>query len=300
MTSSSSLLFVLLFIFLFTPVTWSQKVIVLGNLQDGGSPQYSCELECCMFPQPNEFVSSIGVYSDTSAILIDATPDLVSQAQYLERISRLPLKGIFLTHAHMGHYTGLVHLGREAANTKSTAVFAMPRMWEFLSNNGPWNQLLELENIRLKPLYNNKTIRLDNHIGITPLLVPHRDEFSETVGFLISGVHKKLLYIPDIDKWSVWNLSLEQVLKEVDFALIDGTFLKDGELNRPMSEIPHPFIIETTSLLDTLKTKEKNKVWFTHFNHTNPVRFKSNKDREKLEAEGYHFVSFGTEFNLGD
>lgn len=300
MIRSLSSLFYLLFIVLSMPVIRSQQVIVLGNLQDGGAPQHGCELGCCSNPQPNEYVSSLGVYSDTSAILIDATPDFVIQAKHLEHISGLPLKGIFLTHAHMGHYTGLVHLGREAANTKNTEVFAMPRMSEFLKNNGPWNQLVALENIRLNPLSAEKSIRVDGGIDITPLFVPHRDEFSETVGFIISGLSKKLLYIPDIDKWSVWNQSLEQMLKKVDFALIDGTFLKDGEVNRPMSEIPHPFIAETTSLLDSLQTKEKNKVWFTHFNHTNPVRFKSNIDRIRLEAEGYHFASFGTEFDLKD
>jgi pyrroloquinoline quinone biosynthesis protein B len=300
MSNSKSFLTYLLFLALLTPFSWSQKVIVLGNLQDGGSPQYGCQLNCCSVPQPNEYVSSLGIYNDTSAYLIDATPDLVIQAQHLERVARSPIKGIFLTHAHMGHYTGLIHLGREAANTRKTEVFAMPRMSEFLTNNGPWDQLIALENIQLTLLTANKQLLVDQSINITPLLVPHRDEYSETVGFLISGRRRKLLYIPDIDKWGVWNHSLKLLLKEVDFALIDGTFLKDGEINRPMSEIPHPFITETASLLASLKTEEKNKVWFTHFNHTNPARFAFNKDRIELEAEGYHFASFGTEFNLED
>ena len=42
----------------------------------------------------------------------------------------------------MGHYSGLMHLGREAANTSKVPVYAMPRMLEFLAKNGPWNQLL--------------------------------------------------------------------------------------------------------------------------------------------------------------
>lgn len=298
MNHSSRYILFLIVLFFLTPVTWGQKVIILGNLQDGGSPQFGCKEVCCLHPQPNEYVSSLGIYSNTTSVLIDATPDIVSQLTHLEKISNLPLKGIFLTHAHIGHYTGLIYLGREAANTKNTPVYAMPRMGNYLKENGPWNQLLKLENIQLKQLSENKSVILDKHIRITPLKVPHRDEFSETVGYIISGLRRRLLYIPDIDKWSVWNQPLEQLLKEVDFALIDGTFLKEGELNRPMSEIPHPFIEETVALLKSIGFKEKQKIWFTHFNHTNPVRFPADENRKKLEAEGYHFATFGDEFNL--
>ena len=43
-----------------------------------------------------------------------------------------PPKGIFLTHAHIGHYSGLIHLGKEALGAKGISVYAMPKMSFFL------------------------------------------------------------------------------------------------------------------------------------------------------------------------
>eukprot|EP00957_Ditylum_brightwellii_P156501 11911053-Ditylum_brightwellii.AAC.1 len=60
--------------------------------------------------------------------------------------------GIFLTHAHIGHYTGLMYLGREALGAVDVPVYAMPRMRSFLKNNGPWSQLVSLGNINIQNL----------------------------------------------------------------------------------------------------------------------------------------------------
>ena len=70
-----------------------------------------------------------------------------------------------------------------------------------------------------------------------PFLVPHRDEFSETVGFEIKGENKTAVFIPDIDKWSKWNSDLKELIKRVDYAFLDATFYKNGEIpSRDMSE----------------------------------------------------------------
>ena len=180
--------------------------------------------------------------------------------------------GIFLTHAHMGHYTGLMHLGREALGADGMPVFTMPRMNSFLSGNGPWQQLISLNNIKTIALKNDSSIHLTKHLKITPLLVPHRDEYSETVGYRIEGPRKSMLYIPDIDKWQKWDRDIKAEIERVDYALLDGTFYKNGEIpNRDMSLIPHPFIEESISVFEVLPQIEKEKIYFIHLNHTNPL-----------------------------
>jgi pyrroloquinoline quinone biosynthesis protein B len=271
---------------------------VLGTLQDGGSPHMGCEKLCCAVQKSQDYVSSIGVVGERQSFIFDATPDFVSQTNYLKEVSGHKSVAIFLTHAHMGHYTGLMHLGREAYNAVKTMVYAMPKMVHFLSKNGPWSQLVSLKNIALMPLQENQTVFLDQSLSVTPLKVPHRDEYSETVGYLIKGKNKTALYVPDIDKWSKWNRSIVALVKKVDYAFLDGTFFADGELPRPMSEVPHPFVSETAALLGSLPLKERQKVYFIHLNHSNPARNSAFKGRLDLERLGFQFAAFGLSFDL--
>jgi len=290
---------ILVFCLCFFSVTiQAQKLYVLGTLQDGGSPHMGCEKLCCAVQKSQDYVSSIGVVGKRQSFIFDATPDFVSQTNYLKEVSGHKSVAIFLTHAHMGHYTGLMHLGREAYNAVKTMVYAMPKMVHFLSKNGPWSQLVSLKNIALMPSQENQTVFLDQSLSVTPLKVPHRDEYSETVGYLIKGKNKTALYVPDIDKWSKWNRSIVALVKKVDYAFLDGTFFADGELPRPMSEVPHPFVSETAALLGSLPLKERQKVYFIHLNHSNPARNSAFKGRLDLERLGFQFAAFGLSFDL--
>lgn len=282
----------------FSGTIQAQKLYVLGTLQDGGSPHMGCEKLCCAVQKSQDYVSSIGVVGERQSFIFDATPDFVSQTNYLKEVSGHKSVAIFLTHAHMGHYTGLMHLGREAYNAVKTMVYTMPKMVHFLSKNGPWSQLVSLKNIALMPLQENQTVFLDQSLSVTPLKVPHRDEYSETVGYLIKGKNKTALYVPDIDKWSKWNRSIVALVKKVDYAFLDGTFFADGELPRPMSEVPHPFVSETAALLGSLPLKERQKVYFIHLNHSNPARNSAFKGRLDLERLGFQFAAFGLSFDL--
>ncbi len=182
------------------------------------------------------------------------------------------LDGVLLTHAHIGHYTGLMYLGREALGATEVPVYAMPRMRAFLSRNGPWDQLLTLHNIRLVPMEDGRRIALNDRISVVPFLVPHRDEYSETVGFRIEGPQGSLLYIPDIDKWERFSTPIEDLIRDVDVALVDGTFFAEGELpGRNMAEIPHPFIVESMKRFQPLPLSIRKRIRFIHLNHTNPA-----------------------------
>ena len=276
----------------------SQKLVVLGTLQDGGSPHMNCDKDCCKEKKNNDFVVSLGLYDENQMYFFDCSPDFVFQHKYLKSISKNDSFSIFLTHAHMGHYSGLIHLGRESANTKGVPVYSMPKMSSFLENNGPWSQLVKLKNIIIKPIEDQQRLSVSKNLVVTPIQVPHRDEFSETVGYLIKGKEKSALYIPDIDKWSIWDKNIIDIIKEIDYAFIDATFFSAVEINRPTAEIPHPSILETVDLLSDLSLKDKNKIFFIHLNHTNPARNKNFIKRIQIENQGFNFAEFGMVFML--
>lgn len=255
-------------------------VVVLGIGQDAGVPQIGCESAFCKKAWKDarltRMVSSIALVNPDAKErwIFDATPNLPEQFELLKEFTgdfSNSLSGIFLTHAHIGHYTGLMYLGRESLNSKEVKVYAMPRMKTMLETNAPWSQLVNIKNILLAPLADNEKVKLGDALSVQPFLVPHRDEFSETVGFKIISRNKSMVFIPDIDKWQKWPQKLEDVVKSNDYVLVDGTFFQDGEINRPMSEVPHPFVTETMELLKNLPATEKSKVFFIHFNHTNPL-----------------------------
>lgn len=280
---------------------WAQSqetlLTILGNLQDGGSPHLGCDKSCCKQSAENKKVVALGWQhlSDGTTYLFEATPDIVSQIGYLETFP----EGIFLTHAHIGHYTGLMYLGREALGAHKVSVYAMPRMKHFLEQNGPWSQLVTLNNIELIELTGGKERAIHPNMSVTPITVPHRDEYSETVGYVIAGSHKKALFIPDIDKWEKWTDRIEDWIAQVDYAFLDGTFFDASEVNnRPMAEIPHPFIAESMQRFQNLPSSERAKIYFIHLNHTNPVLVKGHSSRNSLEAAGFHVAEFGAQFKL--
>ena len=276
----------------------SPYVIILGTTQDGGAPHAACQKVCCKDkwsnPDLHKKVSSIGIVDPESneVWMIDATPDFAEQLNLLTNNNERALKGIFITHAHVGHYTGLMHLGREVMGSKNTIVNVMPKMEEFLRNNGPWSQLVNLNNITLKGLKNNKKVLLNSKLSITPFKVPHRDEFSETVGFRIEGPSKSLVFIPDIDKWNKWQIDIRDIVENSDYSILDGTFYNINELpGRDMSKIPHPFIIETMSLFKN--SDKKDSIYFIHLNHTNPALNKDSVEHKKVIYNGFNISEFG-------
>lgn len=277
-------------------------LFVLGTVQDAGSPQAGCRKACCAglfdHPQPDRMVVSLGLYDPVSdtRVLFEATPDYRRQSEMLNLRSggKGPPDHIFLTHAHIGHYTGLMFLGRESMNADSVPVHAMPRMAAFLRENGPWSQLCTLGNIEVRPLLGDSAVQIASGIRVTPLLVPHRDEFSETVGYRIEGPSKTALFIPDIDKWDKWERDIVQEIEGVDYAFLDATFYDGAEIgHRDISEIPHPFVIESMERFGVLPPEEKAKLWFIHFNHTNPLLDPQSAESNKVRDAGYGIAQTG-------
>ncbi len=286
------------------------ELIVLGIAQDAGFPQAACAKTCCADAWED---SSLRKHSSCIAVvdresgqrwIFECTPDFPKQLrnldEFCEPITKQPgLDGIFLTHAHIGHYTGLIHMGREVIGANETPVYVMPRMSRFLRTNGPWSQLVSLKNIALQPILKNMTTQLNKRISVTAFQVPHRDEFSETVGFKIKGPKKTIVFLPDIDKWSKWDQNIEDVIKDCDVAYLDGTFFENGEIpGRDMALIPHPFVTESIKRFSSLDEAQRNKIRFIHFNHTNPVLQPNSPAESQIKRAGMSIATEGESIDL--
>lgn len=293
-----------------SPLTETSEyfIEVLGIAQDAGFPQAGCMKTCCkeLWDRPDawEKVASIGIVDkiEKKSWMVDATPDFKAQMNAVtshHEITSKDLDGIFLTHAHIGHYTGLINLGREVMGSQNIPVFALPRMHEFIQTNGPWDQLVSLNNIKLNLIQDDSIFNISAHLSIQPMIVPHRDEYSETAAYLIRGQQKKLLYIPDIDKWGKWNKNIKEMIPDIDYALLDASFFQNGEIpGRDMSEIPHPFVKESMELFEDLSSIQKSKIYFTHFNHTNPILNRNSSAYKEVIDAGFNIAFEGMKLYL--
>ena len=269
-------------------------------------PHIGCRQQLCVSarrdPARRQRVASLGLIDEGSGerFLVDATPDLPSQLESLNAGRTLanakrPTDGILLTHAHIGHYAGLMYLGREALGADHVPVLATPRMARFLRDNGPWSQLVALGQIDLREVEPGREVQL-GRLRVTPLLVPHRDEFSDTVGYRVRGPSRSLLYIPDIDKWEKWDRKIADEVAGVDVALLDGTFEDAAEVpGRSLAEIPHPLAGETMALLSPPALG--GRVRFIHLNHTNRLLWDAEARRAAL-ARGFRVARDGDSFPL--
>jgi pyrroloquinoline quinone biosynthesis protein B len=280
-------------------------ITVLGVAQDAGFPQAGCTKDNCQLfwdgKEEARHATSLGLIDndENKLWMFEATPDFRHQFQALNKTApNAQLSGIFLTHAHIGHYTGLMQLGHEVMGASQISVFAMPQMQSYLETNGPWSQLVDFGNIAIRKQTADSAIHISEHLSVTPFLVPHRDEYSETVGYRIESDSKSVLFIPDINKWEVWDRSIIEEIAMVDVALLDATFYDSDELpGRDMADIPHPFVEESFELFKDLPASEKAKITFIHFNHTNPLILDS-PERALVESMGFKVAYEGMRIEL--
>ena len=292
-----------------TDRTAAPYVVVLGIAQDGGVPQAgSKEHPAWENPHLRRLAASLGLVAPARGRrwLFEATPDFREQLHRLDEIAPVDdapgLAGVFLTHAHIGHYTGLMFLGHESLGAQGVPVYAMPRMADFLAANGPWSQLVRYENILLNRLEDGVTVPLGSGLTVTPFLVPHRQEYAEVVGFRIEGPNRSVLFIPDIDSWEEWDESgtrIEAAIASVDVAYVDGTFFANGEIpGRDMTGFPHPFITHSIQRFAELPPAEKAKIRFIHLNHTNQALLPDSEARKTIEQSGFRVAEEGEQVEL--
>ena len=284
----------------------TEYIYILGNTQDAGMPHIGCKHKFCLdnFTKYEEFyVTSIAVVDSEQKnyILFEATPDITYQLNYLKdnifQEFLLP-EALYITHAHIGHYAGLMYFGREAMGSKNILVKVLPKMSNYLKTNGPWSQLVALNNIQIENTKFDVSNSELSNIVVTPIQVPHRDEYSETAGYIIKGKNKKALFIPDIDKWEKWDKNLTELVEDFDYLLLDATFYDSKEINRDINEIPHPLVTETMTLLDILSPDLKSKVYFIHMNHTNKMLDPNSELSKLVESKGYNIARLGQKLYL--
>ena len=293
-----------------SPRAPSLELFVLGIAQDGGVPHFGCEKPCCASARASGkelFPACLGIVARPSSelLLVEATPRVEAQVAMLHQLAetsargRRPVDAVLLTHAHIGHYTGLMQFGREVMGTRSMPVWAMPRMRDFLTTNGPWSQLVRLEQIALQPLTADSIVTLGDSLQVTPFRVPHRDEYSETVGFRIMTSRGAVVFLPDVDKWERWDRRIEDAIAGTTAAYLDGTFFDASELpGRDMREIPHPFIVESLARFASGSATDRARVRFIHLNHTNRAAIPESEEQRRITRAGSRVAVIGERVTL--
>lgn len=281
--------------------------LVLGSSQDGGLPQVGCYTPRCLRArlEPRYVASLALVEPDRERFyLVDATPDIARQLDLIEEpafrrraAERRPLDGIFLTHAHIGHYTGLAQLGREGLGMAPTPVYCTPLMADYLGANGPWGLMVDEGRLVFPDVPVDRWFDIDDVMAARMIPVPHRHEFSDTVAFMFRGPRRSILYLPDIDRWEDWSYSVSDVVGEVDVALLDGSFYSADEVpGRNIEEIPHPLIPHTMDILQSA-VGSGARVLFTHLNNTNPAHDEG-PERAEIERRGFEVARAGMRLPL--
>ncbi len=276
---------------------------MLGIAQDGGRPQAGCSKSCCIGLSPSEhsYPTSLGIISDNNLHIIDVTRHLANQLQYLD--NRVPTE-VWLTHAHFGHVDGLGLFGRETMNVRGVKLHVSKSMAELIHQTPNWNLMIE-QGVFVIQEMTDRQIEQQPGFSITPLLVPHRGELSDTHAFIIRGENKSLLYLPDHDSWDEtlalykmntireWLTSLN-----VDIALIDGTFWSSDELSsRNQASVPHPPIKQTIEMLGYKQHGDPDIIFF-HLNHTNPVYDEWSEEYTQVVEMGWSIAKQGMRFTI--
>jgi len=282
------------------PEAPAPEAIVLGIAQDGGVPHLGCRQPLCVAarkdPAMAQRVASLGLVDPGSGkrFVIDATPDFARQ---VEIVGGLP-DAILLTHAHIGHYLGLAQLGREVLDAKRFPVYCTPAMAEFLRKNKPWSRLLERGNVVVNAIEPGREIALTPNLRVTAIRVPHRDEDSDTVAYLVAGPRGKILWLPDIDRFEKWDRRVEDFARDPDLtAFLDGTFYAADEIpGRSIAEIPHPLVPDTAARL-AAGGRPAARVLFVHLNHTNRLLWDADAVKD-LEARGFGVAREGARYPL--
>lgn len=288
------------------------ELFVLGIAQDGGLPQLGCEKECCAAARAAGrvlFPACLGVVdrrpeAGPKLLLVEATPRVEEQVAMLHDLAavhgrgRAPVDAVLLTHAHLGHYLGLALFGREAAATSGLPVHCSPRLARFLGGEAPWRQLVELHQIAPAPFAVGEPFSPWPGLEVRAVAVPHRDEFSDTMAFVLRGPHRSVLFVPDVDAWERAPGLLERLLDGVDVAYLDATFYDGAELpERNLAEIRHPFVVRTMERLAARAAARPGAIRFLHCNHTNPL-LRDPALVRAIEARGFALAAQGERLTL--
>ena len=150
----------------------------------------------------------------------------------------------------------------------------------------------------LRPVVSGEWNRIDDQLQARALLVPHRPEYSDTVGWVFHGPTQTILYLPDIDSWERWELDVEDVVASVDVALLDASFYSGDEVpGRNIEDIPHPLVPHSMDRLQG-RVDAGDRVVFTHLNNTNPALFEDSREAAEVLRRGFEIATEGQRIPL--
>ncbi len=254
---------------------------------------------------PHRSASSLAVIGPEGAVvLLDASPDIRLQSQALLGSDVYPtdrdtfLDGVFVTHAHMGHYAGLLHFGNEAASADHLPLFGTERFLSYIEDNEPWAALTRSGHLDPIPI-DGMSAAIDSGLSIAAIAVPHRDEYSDTVALSVSVDGQPwMLYLPDIDDWSSWDDAEEEIASH-EIALLDATFSSVDELpGRDVAQIRHPLVPDTLERFSHLTAD--TQIVLTHINHSNPLGNPAAGITQQTTAAGFTVAYDGFVSTTGD
>lgn len=261
------------------------EIRVAGRAQDAGVPHLGCRCEVCERargdPAERMYASSLVLDGAGDRHLVDATPDLRFQ------VPGDRLDGVFLTHAHLGHASGLLQFGTEALDADGLPVYCTDPVASFVEGNAPFRLLVERGQVDLVRTPPGEPVRVGD-ATVEPRAVEHRG-ITDTVAYLIEG-DRSVLYMSDLDAWTPDAIAL---VAAADVALIDGTFFRKDELDRH-GDVPHPAIVDSMERIDPAATE----TYFTHLNHTNPVLRPGSEARRAVRDRGFGIARRGATFEV--
>lgn len=246
---------------------------------------------------PDRTASCVAIVSSAgSVVLLDASPDIRSQSQRLMSWYGYPpgrsqfVDAVAVTHAHMGHYAGLLQFGKEAANTADIPLIGTPSFLGFLNANKPWDALITNGNLTPTPF--DGLVAIDETLSLSHFAAPHRSEYTDTVGIsVLRNGHPWFLYLPDIDDWEAWP-EAGDVIASHDVCLLDATFATSDEVpHRDISSIRHPLVSDTIARFR--KLTGSTSIVLGHMNHTNPLADPASETARIATEAGFRIASDG-------
>lgn len=179
-----------------------------------------------------------------------------------------------------------------------TPCYCSRSMEAMLTENAPWSLLVDEGRLVFPRIAMDEWVDVDGVFDVKMVPVPHRPEFSDTVGYLFRGARQTILYVPDIDSWEAWDRPVEEMVRGVDVALLDGSFYSGQEVpGRSVEDIPHPLVPHTMDRLQDV-VRSGSRVVFIHLNNTNPLLDAGGPQEREVERTGFEVARRGLRLAL--
>jgi pyrroloquinoline quinone biosynthesis protein B len=286
------------------------RVRVLGTAAGGGLPQWNCACDTCTAARKagtGRTQDCLAVSGDGSTWhLVNASPDIRTQIIGAPELvpgpgrRDTPLRGVLFTSAELDHTLGLLAL-REAGEL---TVYATATVIGALTDGLPVRRIVDpYGGFRWQPL-DGTTLDVDDRLTVTVVpLGPKRPRYAAALpeaGDWVSAYRitdrltgATLVYAPCLAQWSA---TIEAALAGATWALLDGSFFTDDEMDRRAGGGATSRQMGHLPIEDSLghRSSHPEVRWlYTHLNNTNPVLLDDSPEHRALVAAGAEVAADG-------